>query len=116
MPPLDTTDPQKGNLAVLWRFLPELWPKGDTELRVRVVVAVALVLAGKAITLAMPFAYKAIVDAMSGDRQLWTAALLLVFAYAAARLGGVLADNLRNGIFEKVERLRVYASKRAAKR
>ncbi|WP_324805925.1 ABC transporter ATP-binding protein/permease [Sphingomonas sp. LY29] len=102
MPPLDTTDPQKGNLAVLWRFLPELWPKGDTELRVRVVVAVALVLAGKAITLAMPFAYKAIVDAMSGDRQLWTAALLLVFAYAAARLGGVLADNLRNGIFEKV--------------
>ncbi|MEA1072468.1 ABC transporter ATP-binding protein/permease [Sphingomonas sp. LY160] len=102
MPPLDTTDPQKGNLAVLWRFLPELWPKGDTELRVRVVIAVALVLAGKAITLAMPFAYKAIVDAMSGDRQLWTAALLLVFAYAAARLGGVLADNLRNGIFEKV--------------
>ena len=38
------------------------------ELRVRVVVAVLLVLAGKAITLAMPFAYKAVVDAMSGDK------------------------------------------------
>ncbi|HEY0627963.1 MAG TPA: ABC transporter ATP-binding protein/permease, partial [Sphingomicrobium sp.] len=39
---------------------------------------------------------------MSGDRALWAAALMLVFAYAAARFGGVLADNLRNAIFEKV--------------
>jgi len=92
----------KGGFAVLWRFLPMLWPKDDAELRLRVVVAVLLVLAGKAITLAMPFAYKAVVDAMSGDRALWTAALMLVFAYAGARFGGVLADNLRNAIFEKV--------------
>jgi ATP-binding cassette subfamily B protein len=92
----------KGGFRVLWRFLPELWPKDDMELRVRVVVAVMLVLAGKGITLAMPFAYKAVVDAMSGERALWTAALLLVIAYAGARFGGVLADNLRNAIFEKV--------------
>ena len=65
-------------------------------------LAVLLVLAGKAITLAMPFAYKAVVDAMSGDRALWTAALMLVVAYAGARFGGVLADNLRNALFEKV--------------
>jgi ATP-binding cassette subfamily B protein len=57
---------------------------------------------GKAITLAMPFAYKAVVDAMSGERALWTAALMLVVAYAGARFGGVLADNLRNALFEKV--------------
>src|SRR5687768_9712830 len=92
----------KGGFQVLWRFLPELWPRDDTELRLRVVVAVLLVLAGKAITLAMPFAYKAVVDAMSGDKALWTAALMLVVAYAGARFGGVLADNLRNAIFEKV--------------
>ena len=49
----------KGGFQVLWRFLPELWPKDDVELRLRVVVALLLVLAGKAITLAMPFAYKA---------------------------------------------------------
>jgi ATP-binding cassette subfamily B protein len=79
-----------------------LWPRDDRELRLRVVVAVMLVLAGKAISLIMPFAYKAVVDAMSGDKQLWTAAVMLVVAYAAARRGGVLADNLRNAVFEKV--------------
>ncbi|MFL6853605.1 MAG: ABCB family ABC transporter ATP-binding protein/permease [Sphingomicrobium sp.] len=92
----------KGGFSVLWRFLPMLWPKDDIELRLRVVGAVLLVLAGKAITLAMPFAYKAVVDAMSGQAAAWTAALMLVVAYAAARFGGVLADNLRNALFEKV--------------
>ena len=92
----------KGGFQVLWRFLPMLWPRDDAGLRARVVVALVLVLLGKAITLAMPFAYKAVVDAMSGDKAAWTAALMLVIAYAGARFGGVLADNLRNAIFEKV--------------
>ena len=96
------TDKQKGSFAVLWRFLPMLWPKDDAELRLRVVAALLLVLAGKAIVLAMPFAYKAVVDAMSGEAAAWTAALMLVVAYAGARFGGVLADNLRNALFEKV--------------
>ena len=34
--------------AALWRFLPMLWPKGEAELKTRVVAAVVLVLAGKA--------------------------------------------------------------------
>ncbi len=92
----------KGGFAVLWRFLPMLWPRDDGELRLRVVAAVLLVLLGKAITLAMPFAYKAVVDAMSGEAAAWTAAMMLVVAYAGARFGGVLADNLRNALFEKV--------------
>ncbi|HEU4956287.1 MAG TPA: ABC transporter ATP-binding protein/permease [Sphingomicrobium sp.] len=92
----------KGGFAVLWRFLPMLWPRDDAELRLRVVAAMLLVLLGKAITLAMPFAYKAVVDAMSGEAAAWTAALMLVVAYAGARFGGVLADNLRNALFEKV--------------
>ena len=99
-PPI--TEPTKGSFAVLWRFLPMLWPKGDLELRLRVVVAMVLVLASKAITLLMPFAYKAVVDAMSGDKAAWMAAVMLVVAYAGARFGGVLADNLRNAVFEKV--------------
>jgi len=92
----------KGSFSILWRFLPMLWPKGETELRLRVVVALVLVLAGKAISLVMPFAYKAVVDAMSGDKAAFAAVAMLVFAYAAARFGAVLTDNLRNAIFEKV--------------
>src|SRR5687768_6857738 len=96
------TEPRQAGLRTLVRFLPLLWPKGEGELKARVIGALLLVLAGKAIALAMPFAYKAVVDGMSAERQAAGAVLMLVVAYAAARFGGVLADNLRNAVFEKV--------------
>ena len=87
--------------AALWRFLPMLWPKGQAELKTRVVGAVLLVLAGKAVTLIGPYALKLAVDRMSGHAAFAVVAGL-VLAYAAARFGGVLSDNLRNAVFEKV--------------
>src|SRR6059058_1778147 len=78
-----------------------LWPKGETELKARVIAAVVLVLAGKAITLAVPYALKLAVDRMSAHAAFGVVAALVV-AYAAGRFGGVLTDNLRNAIFEKV--------------
>jgi ATP-binding cassette, subfamily B, heavy metal transporter len=86
----------------LVRFLPMLWPKGEFELKARVVAAVVLVLAGKAATLVMPFAYKAVIDRMSGPAVAFGVVVMLVAAYATARFAGVLADNLRNALFEKV--------------
>ena len=97
-----STEKPKGSFAVLIRFLPMLWPKDSTELRVRVVVAILLVLAGKAIGLAVPYALKWVVDAMSGPPGAAQAVVLLVLAYAGARFASVLFDNLRNAIFEKV--------------
>jgi ABC-type transport system involved in Fe-S cluster assembly fused permease/ATPase subunit len=94
---------EKGGMRVLLRFLPMLWPKGEVELKARVIAAMLLVLAGKAIVLAMPFAYKAVIDRMSGAETAAFAIVAgLVLAYCGARFGGVLADNLRNAIFEKV--------------
>jgi ATP-binding cassette, subfamily B, heavy metal transporter len=95
-------DKPNAGFAALWRFLPMLWPKGEAELKLRVVAAVVLVLAGKAATLLMPFAYKAVVDGMSTQRQAFSVVAGLVGGYAAARFTGVLADNLRNALFEKV--------------
>jgi ATP-binding cassette subfamily B protein len=88
--------------ASLWRFLPMLWPKGEAELKARVVAAVVLVLLGKAAVLLMPFAYKAVVDGMSANRQPFGVVAMMVVGYAAARFAGVLSDNLRNALFEKV--------------
>jgi len=85
----------------LWRFLPMLWPKGEAELKARVIGAVLLVLAGKAVTLFGPYALKLAVDRMSGHAAFAIVAGL-VLAYTGARFGGVLSDNLRNAIFEKV--------------
>jgi ATP-binding cassette subfamily B protein len=94
-------DKPNSGLAALWRFLPMLWPQGQAELKARVVAAVVLVLAGKAIGLLGPYALKLAVDRMSGHAAFAVVAGL-VLAYAAARFGGVLFDNLRNAIFEKV--------------
>src|SRR5690242_13967785 len=87
--------------AALWRFLPMLWPKGERELKGRVIAAVLLVLAGKAVTLLGPYALKLAVDRMSGHAAFAVVAGL-VLAYTGARFGGVLSDNLRNALFEKV--------------
>ena len=87
----------------LKRFLPYLWPKDNPGLRIRIAIAMALVLGAKAITLALPFAYKGAVDAMSGTaREGVTVALALVAAYALGRFASVAFDNLRNIAFERV--------------
>ncbi len=88
--------------GALWRFIPMLWPKGQIELKLRVIAAMILVLAGKAAVLLMPFAYKALIDRMSGPRVGFAMVAALVAAYATARFAGVLSDNLRNALFEKV--------------
>src|SRR2546423_15522844 len=95
-----TETPNRG-FAALWRFLPMLWPKGEAELKVRVVAAVVLVLAGKAVGLLGPYALKLAVDRMSGHAAFGVVAGL-VLAYAAARFGGVLLDHPRNAVVEKV--------------
>jgi ATP-binding cassette subfamily B protein len=60
-----------------------------------------LVLAGKAISLGMPYALKLAVDRMSAHAAFAIVAGLIL-AYSGARFGGVLSDNLRNALFEKV--------------
>ncbi len=100
----DQAKVKRESLAPLLRFLPMLWPAGQRELKARVVAAVLLVLAGKAAVLVMPFAYKAIIDRMAATATSTGFAVIaaLVLAYAGARFAGVLSDNLRNAIFEKV--------------
>ena len=100
----DTTGIEhRAGWSTLRRFLPYLWPAGEAGLKTRVAIAFLLVLVGKGATLIMPFAYKGAVDAMA-TRAPAAASLALAFvlAYAGARFGGVLFDNLRNAIFERV--------------
>jgi len=93
----------------LKRFIPYLWPRENPGLRWRIVVAVLLIIAAKGVTLALPFAYKAAIDTMTGvgaalgDREpLLGIALAFVLAFALGRFASVLFDNLRNIVFERV--------------
>ncbi len=107
MPPhISAADPDNNitpDFAVMRRFLPYLWPKDQPGLRVRIVIAVLLVLVSKLVQFAAAWLYGHAIDRMvpslSGNATL---AIALVAAYAGARFGGVLFDNLRNVVFERV--------------
>jgi ATP-binding cassette subfamily B protein len=101
--PTNTTPHPEAGWGTMRRFLPYLWPKGETGLKARVVIALVLVFIAKGATLTMPFAYKGAIDRMSGGVTAAAGlAIALVVAYAGARFAGVLFDNFRNAIFEKV--------------
>jgi ATP-binding cassette, subfamily B, heavy metal transporter len=105
MPPDARTLPklEGDGWAVLKRFLPYLWPKDDPRLRLRVIASLLLVLAAKTATMLGPFAYKGAVDKLTPGQEAGVGlAIALVAAYAGARFGGVMFDNLRNVIFERV--------------
>lgn len=91
-------------IPTLRRFLPYLWPADAPMLRLRIVVALLLVLASKLVQVyGAPFALQGAIDGMgAGDRSATTLILLLVIGYAAARFGSVVFDNLRNAVFERV--------------
>ncbi|MBB6227116.1 ATP-binding cassette subfamily B protein [Polymorphobacter multimanifer] len=93
----------KADFAILKRFLPYLWPAGRPGLKARVVVAMLFVLLAKSTLLVMPFAFKGIIDRMAPGLEAGIdIAVALVMAYSLARFGGVLFDNIRNAVFEKV--------------
>ena len=95
--------PGPADFGTLKRFIPYLWPKGEPGLKLRVVGAMILVLTAKSTSLVMPFAFKGAIDRMAEKvPDSVSIAMALVCAYALARFGGVLFDNLRNAVFEKV--------------
>ena len=100
-----SSSPPQGDadFKTLKRFLPYLWPADRSDLKLRVVGALCLVLLAKGVMLAMPYTLKLALDAMSDNLSGGAGvAMALVASYALARFGGVLFDNFRNALFEKV--------------
>ena len=87
----------------LKRFLPYLWPADSTGLRRRVLLSMLLLACGKGVGYVMPYSLKFAIDRMSahvpGAVML---AVAFVVAYALARFLGVVFDNVRNAVFERV--------------
>ena len=105
MPPETPNQDQARPLGwgTLRRFLPYLWPEDRPALKRKIVVSVLLVLASKAITLALPFAYKLAIDAMRVPGPVgFQIAFALVLAFVLGRFTSVIFDNLRNIVFERV--------------
>lgn len=91
---------------VLRRLLPYLWPRDRRDLRMRVVVAVFLLIAAKLANVYVPILLKHATDALSpeaGAASLWAAVPLgLLLAYGAARAAARGFGEIRDAVFARV--------------
>src|SRR6516162_991222 len=92
----------KDELRALRSLAPYLWPRDSFELRARVVLAVAFLLAGKLVNIYVPLLYKHAVDALSPSNAVITVPLALIVAYGLARVMSQGFNELRNAVFAKV--------------
>ena len=84
-------------------LLPFLWPAGEIGLRVRVVVALACLVAAKAINVMVPLLYKRAVDALSiHDGSLIAVPVAVLLAYGLARVLNSTFSELRDIAFARV--------------
>ncbi len=95
-----------------WRTLailmPYLWPRGRWDLRVRVMLAMALLAAAKVAIVFIPFVYKEVIDALNitgPDGKvgaLVAIPIIMIVAFGAARVAGQAFGELRDAVFAKV--------------
>jgi ATP-binding cassette, subfamily B, heavy metal transporter len=105
-PPKEKDETPKAEAALgktFARFLPYLWPKDQPALRLRIIIALLLVVISKLVIFAMSLLLGRVIDQMApGNQASVNIAIALVAIYASARFGGVLFDNVRNVVFERV--------------
>ena len=108
------TSPEKatliGTLVHLW---PYIWPHDRSDLKMRVVWSMVLLLIAKLATLSVPFTFKWAIDALTGANtapvepsnwMLWLIAspLLMTLGYGGVRVLMALLTQWRDGIFARV--------------
>jgi len=99
-----------GHLKVLRELAPYIWPADRPDLRWRVIWAMVALIIAKVITLAVPIAYKAIVDLLTGEASgkeitaigLAASPVFLIIAYGVARVMMVVFAQFRDVWFTAV--------------
>ncbi|KAM0327200.1 hypothetical protein ACHAQA_006333 [Verticillium albo-atrum] len=98
---------RKADWAIMKEMSQYLWPKDSFSTKLRVGVAVALLVGAKVLNVQVPFYFKSIVDAMNIDIGAagGTAATIagsMILAYGATRVCATVFQELRNAIFATV--------------
>ena len=94
-----------GQLKVLTNLLPYLWPRGRTDLKTRVVAALALLVCAKIATVTVPLVLREAVDALTvadGANLILVLPLGLLLAYGLVRVAALAFGELRDSLFARV--------------
>jgi ATP-binding cassette subfamily B protein len=93
----------RGQIAALKSLAPHLWPRGRTDLRARVALALIFLAAAKVATVYVPLFMKEAVDALSlEDKALIALPVAAILAYGLARVLSLAFGELRDAVFAKV--------------
>ena len=93
----------RNHLQTLRSLAPYLWPARRLDLKLRVVLAVMLLVAAKFANVYVPFLYKTAVDALDVHRGIIVAVpVLIIAAYGGARIMAQAFGELREAVFAKV--------------
>lgn len=87
----------RNNLKTIAALLPYLW-----EFKVRVVLALSLLVLAKLANVSVPLVLKEIIDALDQPRAMLALPVLLLVGYGVLRLCSTLFGELRDAIFAKV--------------
>ncbi|SCZ55706.1 ATP-binding cassette, subfamily B [Epibacterium ulvae] len=95
---------RKSSLRTIRRVVPYIWPQFPKWIRVRVVLALSILVLSKVVAVYTPILYKGAVDQLAGDgvSQLALGAIGLTIAYGLARVMTVGFQQLRDAIFAPV--------------
>jgi ATP-binding cassette, subfamily B, heavy metal transporter len=99
--PRPAAAPMRDQARVIRRLLPLLWPRGEAALKLRVVVAMALIIAAKLINIGVPLLYKRAIDALSTPTVVLVPVALII-GYGLARVGAQATGELRELVFARV--------------
>jgi ATP-binding cassette subfamily B protein len=101
--PATATSPHRSDRDTIRFLLPFVWPKGEPELRARVIVALVLLLGAKYATVNVPILYKGAVDALSiGAAHAIVVPVSLIVGYGLLRVVASASAELRDAVFAKV--------------
>ncbi len=91
-------------LAVVARLLPYLWPRDRRDLRIRVMIAIVLLVLAKVANVYVPILLKHATDALDSDpaNLLVAVPLGVLIAYGAVRAAARCFGELRDAVFARV--------------
>ncbi|KAL9102287.1 MAG: hypothetical protein Q9163_002556 [Psora crenata] len=98
---------RKADWAIIKEMSTYLWPKNDIGARLRVVTALGLLVASKALNVQVPFYFKSIIDSLNVDfaalgGTAWTVGGAMIVAYGVTRIGATVFQEIRNAVFASV--------------
>ncbi len=84
-------------------LLPYLWPAGERSVKLRVLLAAALLVAAKIATVYIPVVYSHAVDALAPKNHILTVPFAMIAGYALLRMASSGFAELRDAVFASVQ-------------